>query len=449
MTSKKNFVGIAVAIAFTLAGAIALPFVVQAATYTPSYSSTYTPSSSSGSGSTYTPSYSTTYTPSSSSGSGSTYTPSYSTTYSPSSSSGSKTYTPSYSTTYTPSSGSSGVTHYDTGCCKTTTKTYTPSYSTTYTPTYTTPTYTTYTYTSGGGGGSYTPPKKPAPTCTLTVSKSSITQGEGVVVTWNSQNAVHGNVSHIGTNVPLSYSLTVYPTQTTTYTGTFHNGQGKSVTCSATVSVVPPQCPAGYTGTYPHCVPPVVHPAPVCSIVINNYNNSGYYAANQPVTISWTSQNAQYGYINQGLGSVSLSGSRVVYPTQTTTYTGTFYGHNGQTVTCSVTININNYVPPVYPTTPYVTLSAVPYTGLELGPVGTVLYWAFIVAWCLLAAYLLAVKRVQNSVYASLKDLLFGSKTTTHAMASHAGHVSYTTPVVRNEDKTDDFILSQINRIRG
>ncbi len=137
----------------------------------------------------------------------------------------------------------------------------------------------------------------------------------------------------------------------------------------------------------------------------------------------------------------------MVYPTQTTTYTGTFTGYNGQTVNCSVTIYVNNYVPPVTPNTPFVTLSAVPYTGLELGPVGTVLYWGFIAFWCLLAAYLIVVKKVQNSVYNSLKTVLFGSAAT-HAVAGHSAHVSYTTPVVHNTDRTDDFVMAQINRAR-
>jgi len=153
------------------------------------------------------------------------------------------------------------------------------------------------------------------------------------------------------------------------------------------------------------------------------------------------------------MGSVNLSGSRTVYPTQTTTYTGTFYGQSGQSVTCSATVYINTYVPPVTPTTPttpYVTLAAVPYTGLELGPVGTVVYWGFLALWCVLAAYLIAVKRVQNHVYASLKGFLFGTNdTAVVAHSNHTAHVSYATPVVRSEDVVDSFIVQQINRSRA
>ena len=73
------------------------------------------------------------------------------------------------------------------------------------------------------------------------------------------------------------------------------------------------------------------------------------------------------------------------------------------------------YTPPVYYPTqqpyyqqpiaynrpaPYVSLAAVPYTGLDLGPWGTALYWGFLVLWCLIAAYLIAVKKIQNKIAA-------------------------------------------------
>jgi hypothetical protein len=73
--------------------------------------------------------------------------------------------------------------------------------------------------------------------------------------------------------------------------------------------------------------------------------------------------------------------------------------------------------PPAYPrpiaynNTPYVSLSAVPYTGLDLGFWGTIAYWSFLVLWCLAAAYLIVVKRVQNRIFRSMKNFLFGSST--------------------------------------
>ncbi len=67
-----------------------------------------------------------------------------------------------------------------------------------------------------------------------------------------------------------------------------------------------------------------------------------------------------------------------------------------------------NYAPIYVPTyqAPVVTLAAIPYTGLELGVVGTIAYWGFLIFWAVLAAYLLIVKRVQNALAEQLKKLI-------------------------------------------
>ncbi len=56
-------------------------------------------------------------------------------------------------------------------------------------------------------------------------------------------------------------------------------------------------------------------------------------------TLSWNSTNVTNASIDQGVGSVALSGSKVVTPTTNTTYTGTFTGPGG-TVTCQASITI-------------------------------------------------------------------------------------------------------------
>ncbi len=397
---------------------------------------------------------------------------------------------------------------YDTGNTGWTTTGYTdyttPTY---YTPSYDTP---TYGCTGNCGGGHYTPPPTyPKPTCAISTNYGSINAGDTVTIGWSSTNASSGNISNLGSNLPTSGSRQIVLNNTTTFSGSF-SGQGGTASCSATVVVTPkaPTCyisgpdtaTAGqsitlnwgstnstrgdisnlgtnlpvsgshsvvigntttYTGTFygangqtGNCsktvtvtVPQQNYPS--CSITINNYGNNynnGYWNANSAVTLSWTSANASSGSINNGFGNVNLNGSRTVYPTQTTTYTGTFYGYNGQSVTCSATVYVGGYVPPQNPNTPFVTLSAVPYTGLDLGPVGTVLYWGFIAFWCALAAYLIVIKRVQNNVYASLKGILFGNGASHAAQTTHVSHVAYAAPA--DVDTTDSFIVSQINRAR-
>lgn len=102
--------------------------------------------------------------------------------------------------------------------------------------------------------------------------------------------------------------------------------------------------------------------------------------------------------------------------------------------------------PVAYNSTPYITLSQAPYTGLDLGPVGEVLYWTFLVLWCLGAAYLIVVKRVQNRLVSFLNGFLFGSAATvaTAAPIAHGASVAASAPLV--EEGIDPFIASQIKR---
>lgn len=115
------------------------------------------------------------------------------------------------------------------------------------------------------------------------------------------------------------------------------------------------------------------------------------------------------------------------------------------------------YTPPVYQQpiaynqpAPYVSLSAVPYTGLDLGPVGTALYWGFLILWCLGAAYLIVVKRVQNKLVGALNGFLFGH--TSHAPVAHVAPAAAHAPAIKAVPaKTifsgiDPFIASQISR---
>jgi len=224
--------------------------------------------------------------------------------------------------------------------------------------------------------------------------------------------------------------------------------------------------------------PQPIYNAPVCSLTVNNYNSTyPYNYSNQPVTLMWTSSNATSGWITNGVGTVGLNGSITVNPAVTTTYTATFTGYHGQTTTCSATVNRAPIVynpAPVVPAQPYVSLTQVPYTGLDLGFWGTIAYWGCLIHWCLAAAYLIVIRRVQNRVVYSMKNFLFGADENelTPAIAGSNGMLSQTdlqalaamlrsnfepaqaesAPVAHvfnndsQEDKTDEFILAQINR---
>ncbi|HVZ76300.1 MAG TPA: hypothetical protein VG934_03490 [Candidatus Paceibacterota bacterium] len=346
----------------------------------------------------------------------------------------------------------------------------------------------TYTLTVANSVGntvtctkSVTVKQKPAPTCNLYADQTSVNPGNQVKLSWTSSNANYATLSSVG-SIALNGSTYVNPSSDTTYTATFSTNDNRSVTCNTTVHVVTLTCPANYTGTYPNCVPitcpagysgaypsciPPSYNAPSCNIYVNTNNqyNTQYVQYGQPVTITWASQYATSGWINNGIGNVALSGSQLIYPTQNTTYTATFLGQNNQQITCSVIVNITT-PPIVYQNpAPYINLSAVPYTGLDLGPVGTVLYWGFLAAWCLLAAYLIAVKRVHMGIVRWYQKALFGieghpqnvslaglssadmSKVASMIRASEPQAHAHATPAAAQEnDAIDPFIFSQINR---
>ena len=107
---------------------------------------------------------------------------------------------------------------------------------------------TTYTYTATGPGGTATAqatvtvtPAGPAPTVTLSASPTSIFAGQSVTLTWTSTNATSVVLdNNLGAVQPVSGgSITVSPTQTTTYTATATGDGQQIITPGTTVTVSP------------------------------------------------------------------------------------------------------------------------------------------------------------------------------------------------------------------
>ncbi len=88
---------------------------------------------------------------------------------------------------------------------------------------------------NGGKGGSgivivrYKPVINP-PTCSITLSPTTVNQGESAILSWSSQNASTLYIQNVG-YVPGSGSTTVSPSGTVTYSGTAANASG-TTTCS-------------------------------------------------------------------------------------------------------------------------------------------------------------------------------------------------------------------------
>lgn len=232
------------------------------------------------------------------------------------------------------------------------------------------------------------------PSCTISASPYSITQGQSVTLYWSSTNAssafINPNVGTVGT----AGSMQVFPQGNSTYTLTVMGTNGQTVTCQTSV-----------------VVQNIVNQVPYCTI----YANPTSVQRGQSAMITWTSQNAQSAQLSS-VGSVGVNGSMNVTPYQPTTYTLTVWSATGQQATCSASIQMNQppyfppptyyppqppiYYPPQPPTIyppiqyypPNIPISYIPYTG-QGSPIGNIVLFGLIVAASLSGAYLLLYSR--------------------------------------------------------
>jgi outer membrane protein OmpA-like peptidoglycan-associated protein len=151
----------------------------------------------------------------------------------------------------------------------------------------------------------------------FTGSPTNIQAGQTATLSWTVAGATSVSISPgIGSVNAQSGSTQVSPQQTTTYTLTA-TGPGGSVNATAVVSV------GG--GTPPQIVRFEASPLTI--------------QPGQQSTLSWSTNGASQVAISS-VGSVMANGSTNVSPQQTTTYTLTVTGTNGQTVTAPVTVTV-------------------------------------------------------------------------------------------------------------
>jgi len=151
----------------------------------------------------------------------------------------------------------------------------------------------------------------------FTASPTNIDAGQQATLSWTVAGASSVSISPgIGNVNPQSGSTQVSPQQTTTYTLTA-NGPGGSVNATAIVSV------GG--GTPPQIIRFEASPLTI--------------QPGQQSTLSWATNGASQVAIS-GVGAVTANGSTTVSPQQTTTYTLSVTGTNGQTVTSPVTVTV-------------------------------------------------------------------------------------------------------------
>lgn len=153
----------------------------------------------------------------------------------------------------------------------------------------------------------------------FTAQPSTVRPGESSRLTWLVENADSVTITPQPGDVPLSGSADVIPAQTTTYRLTARLGDQEihsDVTVTVSTALSDPR-------------------------IFRFAATPTNITLGQSSTLSWTTEGASEVNIS-GIGRVDSSGSMMVTPTQTTTYTLTARGEDGRTVTAPVIVTVGD-----------------------------------------------------------------------------------------------------------
>ncbi|MFA5876784.1 MAG: CARDB domain-containing protein [Candidatus Paceibacterota bacterium] len=146
----------------------------------------------------------------------------------------------------------------------------------------------------------------PAPTTSISLAPTSISAGYSSALTWSSTNATSCTGTGFSTGGALSGTVSVSPSQTTTYSVSC-TGAGGTAQGSATLTVTPPSSS-----------PSILLTASPSSVT-----------AGGSTTLSWTSSNTSYCSSTQFDTAGATSGSITITPNASTNYTLTCTGSSG------------------------------------------------------------------------------------------------------------------------
>ncbi|HET8581095.1 MAG TPA: hypothetical protein VFL98_01345 [Candidatus Paceibacterota bacterium] len=233
------------------------------------------------------------------------------------------------------------------------------------------------------------------PYCSLSVNPNPIYNGNSATITWTTTNASSAYIDQgLGSVNVGSGSRTIYPGTSRTYTMTVYGYNGQSATCTGYANVQ-------QNNYYP----------PTSNLYCSITSSQNYVTSGGASYLSWTSTGATSAWLSDGIGSVATNGSLIVHPSGTTHYVLTVSDGYGHTQTCSTDTYVNGT---------YVSLTQVPYTGFDFGPVGDTIYWFVLAGGALAAAYFLTMYR-GGAVNFALS-----------ALGARSNHI------VASEDETDE-----------
>lgn len=160
----------------------------------------------------------------------------------------------------------------------------------------------------------------PPPTCTLQPAQRTVTRGDVLTLNWTTTNANTVTLTDFGAVATSSGSVTTGPiTASRTYTLSVVGTDGSTVTCNSEVTV---------------------QDLPVASCDAFAATPSMLPIGGGNVTLNWQTSNAVAVSISPNIGVVAVDGSQVVAVSTNQTFTLTATDAQGNTVNCTVAVEV-------------------------------------------------------------------------------------------------------------
>jgi hypothetical protein len=229
----------------------------------------------------------------------------------------------------------------------------------------------------------------------FTASDTSITRGQDATLAWSTTNVDSLTISGINATA-LSGNQSVSPAADTTYTLEATQGSD-TISCPVTINVSTGGGGGGGSSS------------PRCELEISAQRID----AGDEIELTWDSSRARELTLTDNFGNVLVTtedklsdekddlfdGSITLNPTRNTTYT-LLVERGSRDRECEVDVEMDDetvllQVRDQAPLVAGISLTQVPYTGFEAGPVMTVLFYMLLIMWALYITYVLVMPKAQ------------------------------------------------------
>jgi uncharacterized repeat protein (TIGR01451 family) len=238
---------------------------------------------------------------------------------------------------------------------------------------------------------------------TFNASDTSISRGQSTTLNWSTTNVDSLTITGLNTTA-LSGNQTVAPSNDTTYTLNATQS-GTTIACPLSINVSTGGGGGGGGGSS----------TPRCELEISDKN----ITLGEEITVKWETSNATEVTLKDDRGRVLfttgefLNRDKQQYfdhsikfkPTRNTTYT-LVAERGSRDRECTVSVKLDDTIVLLQvrdqaPLVSGISLTQVPYTGFEAGPVMTIMFYMLLVTWALYITYVLVIPKTQLAVVTS------------------------------------------------